>query len=124
MMNRTAAKPFALLLILSLILLAPLKQLRGRADSLPAEGKGAMALGQAVKRLGTIASVLHTGAHPDDEDSGFLAAMARGRQARTAYMALTRGDGGQNLIGPELYEALGIIRTEELLAARRLDRAT
>jgi hypothetical protein len=52
-----------------------------------------------------------------------LAYLARGRQARTAYLSLTRGDGGQNLIGPELYEALGVIRTEELLAARRLDGA-
>jgi LmbE family N-acetylglucosaminyl deacetylase len=83
-----------------------------------------MALGQAIKRLGVVASVLHTGAHPDDEDSGLLAYLARGRQARTAYMSLTRGDGGQNAIGPELYEALGVIRTEELLAARRLDGAS
>ncbi len=83
----------------------------------------AIALGEAIRKLGTIASVLHTGAHPDDEDSGLLAYFARGRQARTAYLALTRGDGGQNLIGPELYEALGVIRTEELLAARRVDGA-
>lgn len=82
-----------------------------------------MALGQAIKRLGVVASVLHTGAHPDDEDSGLLAYLARGRQARTAYLSLTRGDGGQNLIGPELYDSLGVIRTEELLAARRLDGA-
>jgi LmbE family N-acetylglucosaminyl deacetylase len=93
------------------------------ADNRPAEDRGAMALGQAIKRLGVVASVLHTGAHPDDEDSGLLAYLARGRQARTAYLSLTRGDGGQNLIGPELYEALGVIRTEELLAARRLDGA-
>lgn len=96
---------------------------RSVADNRPAEDRGAMALGQAIKRLGVVASVLHTGAHPDDEDSGLLAYLARGRQARTAYMSLTRGDGGQNLIGPELYEALGVIRTEELLAARRLDGA-
>ncbi|MEW6207958.1 MAG: PIG-L family deacetylase [Acidobacteriota bacterium] len=85
--------------------------------------QGAMGLGQAIKRLSTIASALHTGAHPDDEDSGLLAYLARGRQSRTAYLSLTRGDGGQNLIGPELYESLGVIRTEELLAARRLDGA-
>lgn len=96
---------------------------RSFADNRPAEDRGAMALGQAIKRLGVVASVLHTGAHPDDEDSGLLAYLARGRQARTAYLSLTRGDGGQNLIGPELYEALGVIRTEELLAARRLDGA-
>src|SRR5438128_3256058 len=94
-----------------------------RTDSRVAEERGAAGLGQALKRLGTIASALHTGAHPDDEDSGLLAYLARGLQARTAYLSLTRGDGGQNLIGPELYETLGVIRTEELLAARRIDGA-
>ena len=94
-----------------------------RADTRPSEDRGAMALGQAIKRLGVVGSVLHTGAHPDDEDSGLLAYLARGRQVRTAYLSLTRGDGGQNVIGPELYEALGVIRTDELLAARRLDGA-
>jgi LmbE family N-acetylglucosaminyl deacetylase len=93
------------------------------ADARPAEDRGSAGLGQAIKKLGTIGSALHTGAHPDDEDSGLLAYLARGRQARTAYLSLTRGDGGQNLIGPELYEALGVIRTEELLAARRIDGA-
>jgi len=96
---------------------------RASTDNRPAEDRGAIGLGQAIKRLGVVASVLHTGAHPDDEDSGLLAYLARGCQARTAYLSLTRGDGGQNLIGPELYEALGVIRTEELLAARRLDGA-
>ena len=93
------------------------------ADTRPSEDGGAMALGQAIKRLGVVGSVLHTGAHPDDEDSGLLAYLARGRQVRTAYLSLTRGDGGQNVIGPELYEPLGVIRTDELLAARRLDGA-
>ena len=93
------------------------------ADTRPSEDRGAMALGQAIKRLGIVGSVLHTGAHPDDEDSGMLAYLARGRQVRTAYLSLTRGDGGQNVIGPELYESLGVIRTEELLAARRIDGA-
>ncbi len=85
--------------------------------------QGAAGLGQAIEKLGVIGSVLHTGAHPDDEDSALLAYLARGRQARTAYLSLTRGDGGQNLIGPELYDALGVIRTEEMMAARRLDGA-
>ena len=95
-----------------------------KGDSRSIEDRGAIALGQAIKRLGVVASVLHTGAHPDDEDSGLLAYLARGRQARTAYLSLTRGDGGQNVIGPELYELLGVIRTEELLSARRLDGAS
>jgi len=94
------------------------------AETLVVEDRSAIALGQAIRKLGVVASVLHTGAHPDDEDSGLLAYLARGRQARTAYLSLTRGDGGQNVIGPEIYEPLGVIRTEELLAARRLDGAS
>jgi LmbE family N-acetylglucosaminyl deacetylase len=84
---------------------------------------GAAGLVQLLERLQTTASVLHTGAHPDDEDSAFLARAARGDHARTAYLSLNRGEGGQNIIGPELFDALGVIRTEELLQARRLDGA-
>ena len=65
--------------------------------------------------------VLLIGAHPDDEDTALLTALARGMGVNTAYLALTRGDGGQNLIGPELGEGLGVLRTGELLAARGLD---
>src|SRR5437868_1470451 len=67
--------------------------------------------------------VLWIAAHPDDEDTNIIAWLARGRGVEIAYMSLTRGDGGQNLIGNELGEALGVIRTEELLAARRIDGA-
>lgn len=67
--------------------------------------------------------VLWIGAHPDDEDTQLIAWLARGRNVETAYLSLTRGDGGQNLIGNELGEALGVIRTEELHAARRIDGA-
>ncbi|HZD85953.1 MAG TPA: PIG-L family deacetylase, partial [Gemmatimonadaceae bacterium] len=67
--------------------------------------------------------VLWIAAHPDDEDTQLIAWLARGRRVETAYLSLTRGDGGQNLIGNELGEALGVIRTEELLAARRIDGA-
>lgn len=87
----------------------------------PVYDMGAIGLGQALKRLQTTASVMHTGAHPDDEDSGLLAYLARHDSARTVYLSLTRGDGGQNVIGSELFESLGVIRTEELLQARRLD---
>src|SRR4029079_5546168 len=89
----------------------------------PAEDRGAMGLSQALNRLDVVASVLHTGAHPDDENSALLAWLSRGRGVRTAYLSATRGDGGQNLLGTELFEDLGVIRTEELLAARRLDGA-
>ena len=87
----------------------------------PIYDMGAGGLAQKLKRLQTTASVIHTGAHPDDEDSGLLAYLARHEQARTAYLALNRGEGGQNVIGQELFEPLGVIRSEELLQARRLD---
>jgi LmbE family N-acetylglucosaminyl deacetylase len=68
-----------------------------------------------------LGSVLYVAAHPDDENTQLIAYLARGRGYRTAYLSLTRGDGGQNVIGPEFFEELGVIRTQELLAARRLD---
>ncbi len=66
-------------------------------------------------------SVLYVAAHPDDENTQVITYLARGRGYRTAYLSLTRGDGGQNLLGPQLFEQLGVARTQELLAARRLD---
>src|ERR671933_112251 len=90
---------------------------------LPAQERGAVALGELVAGLGVTARVLVVGAHPDDEDTRVITFLARGRHVETAYLSLTRGDGGQNLIGNELGEALGVIRTEELLAARRIDGA-
>ena len=76
---------------------------------------------QDLDRLATLGSVMMIAAHPDDENTALLAYFARGRHVRTAYLALTRGEGGQNLIGPEQGDELGIIRTQELLAARRID---
>ena len=94
------------------------------ADTRPApEDRGATGLALVLRRLQTIASALHTAAHPDDESTELLAYLARGEGARTAYLSLNRGEGGQNGIGPELWEGLGVIRTEELLAARKLDGA-
>lgn len=74
-----------------------------------------------LRQLDGVKRVLMIGAHPDDENSALLATLARGMGAETAYLSLTRGEGGQNLIGPELMEGLGIVRTGELIAARRLD---
>jgi len=82
---------------------------------------GAGELGELIHGLGVNTRVLVIGAHPDDEDTQLITWLARGRQVETAYLSLTRGDGGQNIIGNELGEALGAIRTEELLAARRID---
>lgn len=77
----------------------------------------------AVKKLGTTGSVLYIAAHPDDENTRLLAYLAKEKLYKTGYLALTRGDGGQNLIGNELAKGLGLIRTQELLAARRNDGA-
>jgi LmbE family N-acetylglucosaminyl deacetylase len=92
-----------------------------RAQVRPTYSEGAAGLLQKLQRLTTTASALHTGAHPDDEDSALIARLARGDHARVAYLSLNRGEGGQNVLGPEFYEALGVIRTEELLQARALD---
>ncbi len=88
-----------------------------------AQERGAAALGEAIAGLPVSTRVLMIGAHPDDEDTRLITWLARGRHVETAYLSLTRGDGGQNLIGNQLGEALGVIRTEELLAARRVDGA-
>jgi LmbE family N-acetylglucosaminyl deacetylase len=76
-----------------------------------------------LDRLQTLGSVLYIAAHPDDENTAVLATLSKGRNLRTAYLAITRGGGGQNLIGPELGDGLAAIRTQELLAARRIDGA-
>ena len=76
---------------------------------------------ESIKKLNFLGSVLYIAAHPDDENTRLISYMANKVKARTAYLSLTRGDGGQNLIGPEIRELLGVIRTQELLAARRID---
>ena len=78
---------------------------------------------QQMKKLNVLGSVLYIAAHPDDENNTFLPFLAKEKLYRTAYLSLTRGDGGQNLIGPEQGIELGMIRTQELLAARRQDGA-
>lgn len=76
-----------------------------------------------LQKLNILGSVLYIAAHPDDENSAVLSYFSYGEKLRTGYLALTRGDGGQNLIGSEQSEMLGVIRTQELLAARRIDGA-
>ena len=75
----------------------------------------------AIQKLNFLGSVLYIAAHPDDENTRLISYLSNDVKARTAYLSLTRGDGGQNLIGPELKELLGVLRTQELLAARRID---
>lgn len=77
----------------------------------------------ALDKLNVLGSVLYIAAHPDDENTGVLSYMSKGKKLRTAYLSLTRGGGGQNLLGTEKGALLGVIRTQELLSARRLDGA-
>ena len=77
----------------------------------------------ALRRLGVVGRVLYVAAHPDDENTNLLAYLENVALVRTAYLSLTRGDGGQNLVGAEQGPELGLIRTQELLAARRIDGA-
>jgi LmbE family N-acetylglucosaminyl deacetylase len=86
-----------------------------------AEPPPAMAILQDLRSFREMGSVLFVAAHPDDENTQLIGYLARGRNYRMAYLSLTRGDGGQNVLGPEFGDELGIIRTEELLAARRVD---
>jgi len=76
---------------------------------------------QKLEKLKVLGSVLYVAAHPDDENTRLIAYYANGELMRTAYLSATRGDGGQNLVGPQIREELGLIRTQELLAARRID---
>jgi LmbE family N-acetylglucosaminyl deacetylase len=85
----------------------------------PPENRGAAAAWNALLRLRTTATALHITAHPDDEDGAMLTWLSRHEGVRTGLLTLNRGEGGANLVGPELYDALGILRTEELLAAGR-----
>jgi len=100
-----------------LMLIAPLSSRALEPDMHPGE------LAHALDRLASTARVLYVAAHPDDENTRLLAWLANHRHAHAAYLSMTRGGGGQNLIGTEQGELLDVVRTEELLAARRLDGA-
>lgn len=74
-----------------------------------------------IEKLNFLGSVLYIAAHPDDENTRLISYLSNDFKARTGYLSLTRGDGGQNLIGPQLRELLGVIRTQELIEARKID---
>ncbi len=74
-----------------------------------------------IQKLNFLGSVLYIAAHPDDENTRLISYLSNEKRAQTAYLSLTRGDGGQNLIGPQLRELLGTIRTQELIEARKID---
>ena len=88
-----------------------------------AAAKDAAQLQLALRRLGVVGGALYVAAHPDDENTAMLSWLASERLLRTAYLSVTRGDGGQNLIGQETGPLLGLLRTQAILAARRIDGA-
>ena len=79
------------------------------------------AIYKQLKKFNTLSSVLYLAAHPDDENTRLISLFSNQYNTRTGYLSMTRGDGGQNLIGTELREGLGLIRTQELLEARKID---
>ena len=85
--------------------------------------QGATGLGLALRQLPVEGTVLYVTAHPDDENNGVLVALNRGRGLKTSLLTVTRGDGGQNEIGPELFQAIGILRGEELAGVHKYDGA-
>jgi LmbE family N-acetylglucosaminyl deacetylase len=116
-------RPFARRLAASTLALSLVIVSLARADARPRDVMNAGELRLALRKLQVTGSALYVGAHPDDENTAMLSMLASGRMVRTAYLSLTRGDGGQNLLGTETGELLGVIRTQELLAARRVDGA-
>lgn len=101
---------------LSFLLLIPVL-LYGQANRQPDAAKIKLRL----KKLNVLSSVLYVAAHPDDENTRVITLLSNGSLSATAYLSMTRGDGGQNLIGPEIRDELGVIRTQELLTARKID---
>src|SRR3954452_13898882 len=107
-------------LILSALITVPVAQMR----VVPLDDEqGHVALGLVLRHLGNTGIFMHTTAHPDDENNGLLVMLNRGQGYRAALATATRGNGGQNEIGPEIFEALGVLATQELGALHRFDGA-
>ncbi|MFN4144600.1 MAG: PIG-L family deacetylase [Runella sp.] len=115
-------KKFALIIlrscVFSFLLIATISNLQGQVKPLTSSE-----ILLHLKKLNVVGSAMHIAAHPDDENTLLLTYLSKERLVRSHYLSLTRGDGGQNLIGPEQGEYIGVIRTQELLAARRIDGA-
>src|SRR5207245_1727781 len=111
---------FILAALCSIALIAPRAQLRVVPLD---EEQGHVALGLALRHLSNTGIFMNATAQPDDENNGLLVMLNRGQGYRTALATATRGNGGQNEIGPEIFEALGVLRTEELAALHRFDGA-
>ena len=119
----TFLRRLPVIVVLALVALAsPSPRAQMRVNPLDDE-QGHVALGLALRHLNNTGIFMHVTAHPDDEDNGLLVMLNRGLGFRTALATATRGNGGQNEIGPEIFEALGVLRTEELAALHRFDGA-
>ena len=112
--------PVVLSVLLALVLVAPS---RPSAATGITDLRGDVALRLMLRKLSTVATVMHITAHPDDENNALMAMESHGAGMRVVLATATRGNGGQNEIGPEIFEALGVLRTEELLAAHHFDGA-
>jgi LmbE family N-acetylglucosaminyl deacetylase len=112
-----------LAIVIAMIALPCAVNSAGAPPLLGPEQMNASEIQLALQKLNVLGRVLYIAAHPDDENTNLMAFWANGSLYDAGYLSITRGDGGQNLIGPELREHLGVIRTEELLAARRIDHA-
>jgi LmbE family N-acetylglucosaminyl deacetylase len=117
---RRLAFVVCLALLAGVVFRAPLAQMRVTPLD---DSQGHVALGLALRHLGNTGIFMHATAHPDDENNGLLVMLNRGLGFRTTLATATRGNGGQNEIGPEIFEALGVLRTEELAAMHRFDGA-
>ena len=110
-------KRWNLVLLILLLGLSPIVESTAQKPEKPTSAD----IHDDIKRLNVLASALYVAAHPDDENTRLIAYLSNELRVNTAYLSLTRGDGGQNLIGTEIRELLGVIRTQELLGARRVD---
>ena len=118
-LNKVNLNPMTFLYRIILLVLLALPLLRAQPVATP----NASQIQLALQKLNVLGSVLYVAAHPDDENTAVLAYLANERLLRTAYLSITRGEGGQNLLGKEQDALLGVLRTQELLAARRIDGA-
>lgn len=110
-----------LLLLLSMLAISPASAQRNLKSTPPMRTLNASEIQIALKKAQVLGSVLYVAAHPDDENTRLIAYLTNGRGIHSTYLSLTRGDGGQNLLGTEIGPALGLLRTQELLAARNID---
>src|SRR5215216_1238587 len=122
-MHRSIKRHWRAVVVVAMLAVAATADSVNAPPSLPSEPTNASEIQLALQKLNVLGRVLYIAAHPDDENTNLMAFWANGSLYDAAYLSVTRGDGGQNLLGPELGERLGVIRTEELLDARRIDHA-